>query len=166
MSEFTKDPSSTQRPTFLTVLCILSAIAGLWGVYGGIQSSFTDKPQRDFEEARTQVEDAMEQVGQSSGLVANMLESSMDLAERSLEHAEALGFLAIGTSLLGLLGVWLMWNLRRMGFGIYVLASLIGLFAPFGFLGFSLVSVIALGLMGLVTLLFIILYATNLKHMR
>ena len=161
------EPTTTtpQRPTFLTVLCILSFLAGIWGVYGGIQSSFTDKPQRDLEEARIEMEEAMDQMGEATGMVANMMESAIALAEKSAENAKPLGYVALATSLLSLLGVWLMWNLRRMGFGIYVVASLLGLLVPFAFLGFDLMTFIGLGVGGFITVLFIILYAVNLKHM-
>jgi len=158
--------TTNQRPTFLTILCILSFLAGIWGIYGGIQSSFTDKPQRDLEEARTEMEEAMDQMGEASGMVANMMESAMALAESTAVNAQNLGYVAIATSLLSLLGVWLMWNLRRMGFGIYVVASLLGLLLPFAFLGFSTVALIGLGFGAFITIVFIILYAVNLKHMR
>jgi hypothetical protein len=39
------------RPTFLTVLCILSFLMGAWGLWNGIEGAFTDQPQRDLEEA-------------------------------------------------------------------------------------------------------------------
>jgi len=165
MSDATNSTGTPQRPTFLTILCILSFLAGIWGIYGGIQSSFTDKPQRDLEEARTEMENAMDQMGEASGMVANMMESAMVLAEKTAENAQDLGYVAIATSLLSLIGVWLMWNLRRMGFGIYVVASLLGLLVPFAFLGFSTVALIGLGFGAFITILFIILYAVNLKHM-
>lgn len=98
-------------------------------------------------------------------MVANMMESAIALAEKSAENAKPLGYVALATSLLSLLGVWLMWNLRRMGFGIYVVASLLGLLVPFAFLGFDLMTFIGLGVGGFITVLFIILYAVNLKHM-
>jgi len=166
MSDSMYPADNPKRPTFLTVLCILSFIAGIWGIYSGIQSSFTDKPQRDLEEARTEMEEAMDQMGDGPAMVVNMLESALEMAELTAVNAQNLGYVAIATSLLSLLGVWLMWNLRRMGFHIYVVASLLGLLLPFAFLGFSMVALIGLGFGALFTILFIILYAVNLKHMR
>jgi hypothetical protein len=166
MSDTNYPNAAPLRPTFLTLLCVLSFIAGAWGLFSGVQSSFTDKPQRDLEEARSEMEEAMDQMGEASGMVANMMESAMALAEKSAENAVTLGYVAIVTSLLSLLGVWFMWNLRRLGFGIYVVASLLGLLVPFAFLGFDLMTFIGLGVGGFITVLFIILYAVNLKHMR
>lgn len=165
MSEFTKDPSSTQRPTLLTVLCVLSFLGGIWGIWGGVQSSFTDKPYENLQEARAEMEETMSEMADAPAMVVNMMESAIELAEVSAEKAKPLGYSAIATSILGLIGVWMMWNLQRRGFPIYVVASLVGLVVPFFFLGFSLVTFIALGFGALVTVAFIIMYGVNLKHM-
>lgn len=166
MSDTITPAVSPQRPTFLTVLCILSFIAGIWGVYSGIQNSFTDKAQEELENARIEMEEAMDEMGDAPAMVADMMESALVMAETAAENAKSLGYVEIATSLLSLLGVWLMWNLRRMGFGIYVVASLLGLLVPFAFLGFNLVTFIGLGFGAFITVLFIVLYAVNLKHMR
>lgn len=165
MSEYIQDPSSKQRPTLLTVLCILSFLGGIWGVWGGVQSSFTDKPYENLEEARAEMEDTMSEMDDAPAMVVNMMESAIQLAEVSAEKAKPLGYTAMATSILGLIGVWMMWNLQRRGFAIYVVASLVGLVVPFVLLGFNLVTFIALGFGALVTVAFIILYGVNLKYM-
>ena len=154
------------RPTFLTVLCILSFIAGAWSLWDSIESAFTNAPQEAVEEARLAIEEAMATLeGQGSNMVVGILESALDMAEKGVAHAKPLGYIGMATSILGLLGVWLMWNLKRKGFWIYVLASLSGLFLPFIFLGFSGAGLIGLGFGGFITILFIVFYGLNLKHM-
>jgi hypothetical protein len=133
---------ASQRPTLLTVICILSFIAGVWGLWGGIQSAFTDAPQREFEE-----------------------DSAMVMAEKSVEKAVPMGYTNIALSLLSLVGVWLMWNLKKNGFWIYVVAAVGGLVVPMVFLGGGLLTALGVGFMGLISVVFIILYAVNLKHM-
>lgn len=165
MSEYTPIEGATQRPTLLTVICILSVLGGIWGVWGGIQSSFTDKPMQNLEEARTEMEETLSEMDDAPAMIVDMMESTIVLAENSAEHAVPLGYTAIVTSLLALLGVWMMWNLQRRGFPIYVVASLVGLVVPFFFLGLSMVTIIALGFGALVSLVFIILYGVNLKYM-
>lgn len=158
--------TSGQRPTFLTVLCILSFIGGLWGIWDGVQNAFTDAPQKAVEEARTAIEDAMTQVeGAGADFAMGMMEEGLAMAESAAANAVPLGYIGLVTSLLSLLGVWFMWNLRKNGFYIYVVASLAGLFLPFVFLGFSMVALMGLGVGGFITILFIVLYAIHLKYM-
>ena len=155
-----------QRPTFLTVLCILSFIGGTWGVIDGYRTGFTDKAQQDLEKARTAIEEAMDTMGDGGGFARRMMEEGMAMAELGAENAGPLGGSGLVLSLLGLAGVWMMWNLKRIGFWVYTVASLGGLIAPLAILGSSMLVIMSLGLGGLFTLLFIILYAVNLKHMR
>jgi hypothetical protein len=59
----------------------------------------------------------------------------------------------------------MMWNLKRTGYWIYIVASVVGLILPFVFLGFSTLSLLSLGFGAFITILFIVLYGLNLKHM-
>lgn len=158
-------PVPAQRPTFLTVLCILSFIAGAWGVFDGYRTGFTDKAQRDLEEARTTIEEAMEQMSGGSGLAERMMEEGLAAAEQTVQHAQPIGISGLALSALSLFGVWLMWNLKRNGFYLYVLAGIGGLIAPISILGTSSVVIMGMGISGFFTVLFIVLYAVNLKHM-
>lgn len=155
-----------QRPTFLTVLCILSLLGGLWGTWEGIKNAFTNAPQEAVEEARTAIEEAMTQVqGSGADFAVKMMEDGLAMAEQAAANAVPLGYIGLITSVLGLVGVWLMWNLKKNGFYLYTVASLAGLVLPFMYLGFSSMGLLSLGFGGLLTVLFIVLYALNLKHM-
>ena len=59
----------------------------------------------------------------------------------------------------------MMWNLRKMGFWLYVLASVASLIMPIVFLGGGLMTFLSVGFMGVIAIIFIVLYAVNLKHM-
>ncbi len=160
------NPVAPKRPTLLTVLCILSFIAGAYGLFDGARNAFTNKPQEDLTEAKVKMEETMEQLGDdASGMVKNMMDSAMDMAEKAVEHAKPMGYASIALSALSLLGVWMMWNLKRNGFWMYLAAAIAGLMVPIYFLGGSLTAILSVGFMGLITLIFIILYAVNLKHM-
>jgi hypothetical protein len=40
---------------------------GAWGLWNGIEGAFTDQPQRDLEEARTEMETAMAELEGQGG---------------------------------------------------------------------------------------------------
>lgn len=154
------------RPTLLTVICILSFIAGAFGLWGGIRDAFTDAPQKAVEEARTKMDEAMAQMGdEGNEMVSKMMESAISMAEKSAENAKPLGISGIVLALLSLFGVWQMWNLKKSGFWLYLVASVAGLVVPMIYLGGGLMTLIGVGFMGFITIVFVILYAVNLKHM-
>lgn len=158
--------ATTTRPTFLTVLCILSFIGGLWGAVEGFRNAFTGKAQADLEEARAKMEELSGMIDDGSGFAERMMEEAITLAEKAAEHAQTLGLAGLVFSVLGLLGVWRMWNLRKDGFWIYTFAALAGLAVPLALLGGSGTALLGMGFGAFITLLFIVLYALNLKHMR
>lgn len=166
MSDATQTmPASPGRPTLLTVICILSFIMGAWGVISGIQNLTVDQTAA-LDKARTEMEQARADLGaQAEGLPGRMLDSAMELAEKSAANAKSIGISGIILSLLSLFGVWQMWNLRKSGFWLYVLASIGGLVVPVIFLGGSMMALLSVGFVGFFALVFIILYAVNLKHM-
>jgi hypothetical protein len=157
---------AAQRPTLLTVICILSFLAGAFGLWGGIKNAFTDAPQEEVAEARVAMEEAMAQVGdQGNPMVTNMMESAIVMAEKAAENAKPMGYAEIVLALLSLFGVWQMWNLKKNGFWMYLLASVAGLILPVIFLGGGLMTILSVGIGGFFSVVFIILYAVNLKHM-
>lgn len=159
--------SATSRPTLLTVLCILSFLFGIWGLWDGYKNAFTDAPQHELTEVRAEMEKIMAQdQGPGHEVAVKMAESGIDFAERAAANAKPLGYGAMLLSVLGLFGVWQMWNLKRLGFWLYLVAAVVGLVFPLYFLGGGLLAMLGLGFMGFITLVFIVLYAINLKHMR
>lgn len=163
MAEMSTTTSS--RPTLLTVICILSFIMGAWGIVSsGInltrdQTAVVAEAQAKLEETRAQLGD------QAGGLAGKVMDSTLEITRRGAEHAVPMSVAAILLSLLSLFGAWRMWNLQKSGFWMYVLASVLGLVVPIYFLGGSMVALASVGVAGFFSLLFIILYALNLKHM-
>jgi hypothetical protein len=156
------------RPTLLTILCILSFLFGIWGIWGGVQSAFTDQPQRDLETTKAEMEKAMAGVdatGPGAEMMTKMGDAAIALGEKSVENAKPIGYSSIVLSILSLLGVWWMWNLQKKGFWLYTLATVAGLITPFIFLGGGMMTLLGVGFLGVISLIFIILYAVNLKHM-
>ena len=165
MSDLTTE--APKRPTMLTILCILSLLFNLFALWGGYQTGFTDAPTRDLEEARTKMDELVEQVGEeAAGGFSTFAESTIGMHEHRVENAKALGYRGILLALLNLSAVWLMWSLKKVGFWVYLVASVAGLVPDALWLGGGPAAVLALSMMSVITLVFVILYAVNLKHMR
>lgn len=164
MNDMTMD--APKRPTLLTVICILSFLGGAYGLWEGYKSAFTDAPQRELEEAKVKIQESMDQMGADNPM-AGMMDEMMAVAEKSVENAKTLGYSNLAFSLISLAGVWLMWNLKKNGFWLYLIASVGGLVVMFSVLGGGGIFANTSLIVGAVfSILFIILYGVNLKHMR
>ena len=149
------------------MLCILSSIGGLWTLWSGYRNAFTDAPQKGLIEARQKLEEARAEMGDEAIPVVNdLMGSSLAMAESAAAHAKELGYGELSMAALSLLGVWNMWNLRRRGFWIYLVASVGALAIPVYILDGGLMASVGLTLTGFISLVFVVLYALNLKDMR
>lgn len=88
---------------------------------------------------------------------------SMDVM---IEWAPTLNWLNIGIGLLCVFGAFLMWQLKRTGFYLYTVATLIAIITPIALMGGNILTLINTFAAGFFGLLFIILYGVNLKHMK
>jgi hypothetical protein len=161
------ETAPAQRSTFLTVLCILSFIGGIFTLWSGYRNAFTDAPQQGLIEAREKMEETRAQMGDERlPMLDKLLESAIALAEASVEHARELGYGEMAMATLSMLGIWNMWNRRRLGFWIFVVAAVGALVWPAAILGSGLMASIGLTFSGFISLVFIVLFAFNLKDMR
>lgn len=158
------------RPTFLTVLCILSFIGCGLGIFSGVTGYFTNKAlvtagSTVNEEISNAMDEAMEseEMTEAGREIANSLGEALG----GITDFEAMAKNSIVSALLCvvvLAGVFLMWKLKKTGFYIYTVGQIALVAAPF-----LLVGGLAGGLMAtlgaIFPIVFIILYALNLKHM-
>lgn len=160
------DPTANgapKRPTFLTVLCILSFIAGGWALISGAMGLASSPDPAELQAQMDQALSGME--GMEDNPMAGFAQKMADEASNVAAAARPLNIAGIVLALVSLFGVWQMWNLKKMGFWIYVVAGIAGLVAPFVILGGGMMAMMTVGVGGFFTLLFIVLYALNLKHM-
>jgi len=143
MEETTTTTTETaKRPGFLTVLCILSFIAaGIsiiflilgMGVKGAVESNGID-------------------------MDAQMASAGVSEAAAAFSWPSMLSSIVL--TIIGLVGVIMMWKLKKMGFYIYVGTGLLGILMPIVFgASFSVMG-------AFFPVLFIVLYALNLKHLK
>ena len=161
------ETNQLKRPTFLTVLCILTFIGSGWGVLSQLFSLlFTNlvDVSAQTEQLNTMM-DNMES-GAGTSFLSGILSSSQEVMQATMMHAKSIAVISLVLSLLSLCGAILMFSLRRIGFYIYTVAQLLLLFVVPYFAGFSMIVVMGMLFSALFTVVFIILYAQNQKAMR
>ncbi len=150
-----------KRPTFLTVLCILSFVGIAYSLIEGIWHYFE-----------------LSQIASAGG---DLFSDDMNTpnGEQIIQAIEAMGIdygkLVLNTLVVTLLnipiliGVLMMWKQKKMGFYVYTAVELIQCVMPFILI---LGGGVAGGILGvlcavyaIVAIVFIILYGMNLKHM-
>ncbi|WP_255069779.1 hypothetical protein [Lacihabitans sp. LS3-19] len=155
------------RPTFLTVLCVLTFLGSAFGIYSAITNytaagMATGITQDALEEAKDQMDEAAKDE-KSAELVGKIMDSvSADISEDKIKNNAIASGIA---NLLTLVGAILMWGLDKKGFYLYVLGVIVAVVAPLmiydGFLGF-----IGSGMIAFMGIIFSVLYFLNVKHMR
>lgn len=164
---FEVQQNKPQRPTFLLVLCILTFIGSGWNVLTNLFSIFT----AGFMNGNLQMEQYSNMVGEmennsASAFMSGFLNSSMEVLQATAMHAREIAVMQLVLSLLSLLGAILMFQLRRSGFFLYTAAQILALFVLPYFAGFSTLVVIGMLWSAFISLIFIVMYAVNLKYMR
>jgi len=155
---------AVQRPTLLTVICILSFLFGAYSLFDGIRGATHEVTTEETEKVEQAMVEAQEQAA-GNPAIEGMMESMQTGTENLLTHGKQIGMWGAIAAAVSLLGVWFMWSLKKMGFWIYLLATVVGLAMPLNYIGANVVGYGYIAFMGFVSLVFIILYAVNLKHM-
>lgn len=149
MVEF-ETPAPNKRPTFLTVICVLSFIwEGLMILFGILGVLFVGSVFKILGQVSSG--DSYEQM---SEMQRKGLDQLMDLGEGTV--AIILGVFVL-INVISLVSVILMWKLKKTGFYIYSVLN--GLIVVLNLIQFDIFMTI----MGIA---FIVMYAMNLKHMK
>lgn len=151
-----------KRPTFLTVLCILSFIGVAFAVISNLISLFTSKA------LQTVSTGMMEGMGEISG--TEEAESAVAAAAAGLEllakYGNTLYICTIIAALICLVGVIMMWKLKKAGYFIYIIGEIAPPILTFILLkGFGPLGTFALVVGLIIPIVMIILYGLNVKHM-
>ncbi len=155
-----------KRNTTLTVLCILSFIGGALTIGQAAYTYLTlektyPKQAELFQNAIEQLEDN----GMDSGFIYNNAKKSIIILEKTKENLNEITLATILLALVSLLGVFMMFKLKKDGFYIYTFANLFALLVPLLLIDFEAsLTTFYIGLA--ITVLFIVLYAFQLKQMK
>jgi hypothetical protein len=158
-----------QRPVFLTILCVLTFFGSTMGIMGGLS---------DYNDANVKAELTRQMIDQEKDKALDKAEtaSQRSMMEKLFSGSDQMmdtrkikqnGLFTVMSNIMTLLGAIMMFRLKRTGFGFYVIGTIVYVLAPlliFGGKGFfAMVITMALGFMGII---FVILYALNIKHMK
>ncbi len=158
---------ASQRPLFLKVLCILTFIGSGYGI---INSAFTYYKANEISDLMITAKDKISKDqnkvrdAESKKIVANVTNNLTEMTNPPSLRKAAIGTFI--TSIFCLIGALLMWKLRRSGFYIYTLGTILSIIIPYYMFGNNLLTNLSAGFMGFIGVLFVIFYAMNLKSMK
>mgnify|MGYP007014137005 CR=1 FL=1 len=101
----------------------------------------------------------------SDNPLGGMLDGIMESAKLAVENAPLLNSVSLLVAVLCITGAILMRNLKRNGYFVYVTACLIEIIVPIVIIGGGIVSGFLLA-GSVFSILFIILYGVNVKHLK
>ena len=149
-----------KRPTFITVLAILSWVYVALGVLSALVNSFSSEEKK------------IEQIDQAIAVYEDtdempLRDEFIELAEASKENLRITNLGNLIFLLIEGIAVFMMFNLKRNGFWLYTIAqigmvSLAIMVMPWP----NIISTLSIAFTLFLVLLFEILYAVNLKHMK
>ncbi|MBC5620501.1 hypothetical protein [Butyricimonas hominis] len=152
------------RPTFLTVLCILTFIGSGWGTVSNLFSLVAFSPEAIV--AQIQQITTMTGTEGAPSWMSSFMGSSIEMLQTTIKHAIPIYSLLTLFALMSLSGAILMFNLKRTGFYLYTFAQIAQLFVLPMYSGWNMVVMASMIVSGFFALLFIILYGVNLSKMR
>lgn len=171
------EPEIEPRPTFLTVLCVLTFIGSGWAILSAAwtftnASKFANRLSaiRHVSRDSVSLKDSVH-----SKDIAHFNKHRQSPAEKikaSLSNIATVGNIrkaSVGSfiaALLTLFGAVLMWHLRRTGFYLYIFGIVIAGIIPFYLYGNNFLSIGISSFGTFFGLVFISLYALNLKALK
>lgn len=147
--------------SMLNVLTILTFIGSGLGAISAITGYFTAPGNY---ERQIQLQDKMADM---PAIVKNMMgPDPVETARKQLENRFPIMLLTLVGALLCLYGALQMRKLKKIGFSVYIIGDLVPFLAMFIFIGMGIMSGFAMIFATVITVVFIILYATQLKYLK
>ncbi|WP_229214165.1 hypothetical protein [Dyadobacter flavalbus] len=153
------------RPPFLTFLCYLTFISSVFGLW--TQSERLWNPGIMADETRERFETVREKLDQQAGSAdARTMESMFEsiIEQTTPETIKTGAIIMLIFESISLYAAYLMWNLQKKGFYLYLAGIAIAFLAPMLIIGGWLGTINSIAGV-LLSMFMLILYAFNLKHM-
>ena len=152
------------RPTFLTVLCILTFIGSGWGLISNLFQLAMFTPERLV--AQIQQITTMAGAEAQPSWVSSIMSSSLEVLQTTIMHGKAIYSLAALCTVVSLIGAFMMYKLKRNGFYLYVIAQIGQLFILPVYSGWNSVVLISMAMSGFWAVVFIVLYGVNYSKLK
>lgn len=151
-----------ERGTFLFVIIILSWIFIGFSIFSTAVGYFNG-----VEDLQTQIDVSIDQMDTDTGneFADNLITDAIEVMEKTITHFESIQLATMVALLVGALSVYLMFQLKKMGFLLYVIYTVLYSIIPFYFLGSGMVVMLSQVLYLFISIVFLILYGVNLKRM-
>lgn len=160
MDEALKDESKVATPVFLNVLCILTMLNGVYGMFSGLINAVSppDVDDRMIESVFSRLESLSLPLEDIRGEMETFILNTM----LNIGNIAAANFLFYSISVIAAL---LMINRNKVGFGLYVAAQIGLAFIPSFFGGFNLVGKVNFIVLMVWNGIWIAAYASQRKHL-
>lgn len=152
-----------ERPTFLTVLCIISFVFSGFLLISTLYGLVTYSEEAQLEALEQTIVSLEEMGAELPGLDENIRDLEVFNKEQ-MDNNVILQAISLISILLSLFGVFLMYQLKKMGFHIYLASKVVGLI-PLLIFTLSTAVFWSYGLFLLFTIAFVVMYSRNLKFM-
>ncbi|MBS1748894.1 MAG: hypothetical protein JST63_03210 [Bacteroidetes bacterium] len=154
------------RPVFLTVLCILTFIGSGLSIIGSSFSYITADTRADL--VQTAMDDAKNKIDEggnaNSGIAKRIISDTNELVKP--ENMKRSDIFSIVASICTLLGAMLMFRLKKSGYWLYILGTILGIAGPLYIFGENFISMLSTIGTGGIGIVFVILYGLNLKYLK
>ena len=158
-----------QSKKLLTVLCYITMFASSWIIISSFTSLMDPEVvSKGFSAELQKFEDQFEQISKKDPEVTSRLEDllSKTAVANTTSNMRDHSLFSLISNILTLIGASLMLRLKRNGFRLYLLGTILGIVTPLLVFGTS--NLLGIGFAfyaGFFGLLFTILYATKLKYL-
>ncbi len=153
--------TENQLPRFLKVILILSFIGSSFNMFSGLQDAMS----RPSQERIDSFKEVFTEVKSDSPKSEEMIDELFVFMENLNINIVNYGVARFMLNAISLIGIFLMYRRRQIGFVVYSGAQVLLLGVPLLFGGYSNATLSIIFFFSLFTILFISLYASQLKHM-
>jgi hypothetical protein len=162
------EESSINRSSLFKVLLVLSFIGSSWSMFSGLSNALSQPSTErveSFVEIMDQVQAKQEESGERNEEVDGLMAQIIDYVSTINLNIVNYGAVEFMLYAISLIGVYLMYRNKRIGFAVYMIAQILVLGAPIYFGGYNSFSVSLTLLYAFITMIFMVLYSTQLKYM-